>query len=612
MIPSLAPWSRELHGLTPKAVALLGAVLPRVQRLIDAASAAEAALEGEPDGLDGLARRGPFERLLLSEWALAQEVPDEFLRRAAMNELLFTKQATRSQAPPPRRRVLILDAGPGSLGAPRLVQLALVLAAARRAQERGQVVAFGCMGRAEDGLVEGLSEASIRGILSWRSHHEPPEDAHLRWAEALGDAAIDGLWVCGDGDFSRPAPPGWATVTVQEPFGEPDALVVEVSRGGRALGGVRLPTPNLADLAETLVDPFKPVVAPRPAVETPKAPEPDEVGLDRRFLQFVALGDYLIVRRKDRPVTAVLLHGRTAFRPKSSHRLKVPVDGGLLAVGWYQKRLLGVMMRDDRLWVVGWTKGVVPPIVLPPGVLRPVAPREHEAPYALVGGQVSHRGPERALYFIDRENVLWRLRLSAPFGLERHQDRAYSLSERVGFGAVYVTAKKVHAGAALNEGFISALELGPAPAADGDMGYQMPLLLGGAPFSALSSGQLHAGGLVMERGPGGGLTLRHIDASASSARPVTFSGPKLVVGLTSDPKREMAPAALVRDMRTFTLSLVTTDGPRDLLQLSGPLRAIALSPSRLELAWIDHEGQLVFYDYNKDKELRRLQPSELP
>ncbi|MEY3213338.1 MAG: hypothetical protein RIT28_3819, partial [Pseudomonadota bacterium] len=306
MIPSLAPWSRELDGLAPKAVALLTVVLPRVQRLLDAAEGADAAQHGDPDGLDGLARRGPFERLLLSEWALADAVPEEFLRRAAMNELLFTKQATRSQAPPPRRRVLILDAGPGSLGAPRLVQLALVLAAARRARERGQVVAFGCMGRAEDGLIEGLSEASIRALLSWRTLHEPPQDAHTRWAAVLGDAAIDGLWVCGDGDFNRAAPPGWATVTVQEPFGEPDALVVEVSRGGRALGSVRLPTPEGAALAETLADPFKGPTAPKPPVVTNKAPADDWITLDPRYLRFVALGNYLIFRRGDRRVTAAL------------------------------------------------------------------------------------------------------------------------------------------------------------------------------------------------------------------------------------------------------------------------------------------------------------------
>ena len=44
---------------------------------------------GEIDGYAGLARRGDFERLLLSEWLLADEMPDEFIRRATSNELAF-------------------------------------------------------------------------------------------------------------------------------------------------------------------------------------------------------------------------------------------------------------------------------------------------------------------------------------------------------------------------------------------------------------------------------------------------------------------------------------------------------------------------------------------
>jgi hypothetical protein len=74
----------------------------------------------------------------------------------------------------------------------------------------------------------------------------------------------------------------------------------------------------------------------------------------------------------------------------------------------------------------------------------------------------------------------------------------------------------------------------------------------------------------------------------------------------------MALAVLTRHLHTNVLSLVTAEGPRALLQLGGPPKAITLSPSRLELAWIDHEGQLVVYDYNKDKELHRFHPSELP
>ncbi|MCK6514848.1 hypothetical protein L6R46_07325 [Myxococcota bacterium] len=611
MIPSLAPWSRELDGLTPKAVALLAVILPRAQRLLDAADGADAAQHGDPDGLDGLARRGPFERLLLSEWALADAVPEEFLRRAAMNELLFTKQATRSQAPPPRRRVLILDAGPGSLGAPRLVQLALVLAAARRAKERGQVVAFGGMGRAEDGLVEGLSEASIRAMLSWRSHHEPPLDAHTRWAAALGDAAVDGLWVCGHGDFARAAPPGWATVSVHEPFGEPDALLVELSRGGRALGGVRLPMPDAAELAETLADPFKSPKAPKPPVATPKPPPKDGVTLDPRFLHFAALGDYLILRRMDRRVTAVLLRGRTAFKNRSSHRLDVPAEGGLLAVGWFRKRLVGVVMRDDRLWVVGWTKGVVPPIVLPPEARRPALANPHLLMPKLVGGQVSHRGPERALYFIDQAQTLWRLRLSAPFGLEHHRERVTDLSESAEFGVVYTTKQKVHSRAELAEGFVNALALDGPPIQPALSDGFIPML-GGVPLAPRCHNLLHAGGQVLEQADGGGLTLRYVSASQSSARPIRHDPNEWRIGLTGDPKREMALAVLTRHLHTNVLSLVTTEGPRALLQLGGPPKAITLSPSRLELAWIDHEGQLVVYDYNKDKELHRAHPSELP
>ena len=108
------------------------------------------------------------------------------------------------------------------------------------------------------------------------------------------------------------------------------------------------------------------------------------------------------------------------------------------------------------------------------------------------------------------------------------------------------------------------------------------------------------------------LTLRYISASASSARAIGLTVREQIIGLTGDPKREMALAVLSYDDTTKILSLVTAEGPRALLQLGGPPKAITLSPSRLELAWIDHEGQLVVYDYNKDKELHRAHPSELP
>jgi hypothetical protein len=360
-----------------------------------------------------------------------------------------------------------------------------------------------------------------------------------------------------------------------------------------------------------LADPFKGPTAPKPPVVTNKAPADDWITLDPRYLRFVALGNYLIFRRGDRRVTAALLHGRTAFRNRSSHRLDVPAEAGLLAVGWFQKRLLGVVMRDDRLWVVGWTKGVVPPIVLPPGALRPKLPDPQAPIPAIVGGQVSHRGPERALYFLDSDAVLWRLRLSAPFGLERHQERVTDLSESAEFGVIYTTKTKVHAGAALAEGFGNALDPDSRPLLGLPDRWLIPML-GAAPLSPTCCDILHPGGQVLERVEGDGLAVRRVSASPSSALLVQHDPNERRIGLTGDPKRRMAPAVLTFNLYTNTLSLVTPKGPRDLLQLSGPPRAITLSPSRLELAWIDHKGDLVLYDYNKDKELRRFRPSELP
>ena len=63
---------------------------------------------GELRGYDGLTRRGSPERLLISEWLLATEAPDEFVRRAAFNEQAFLRPAFRQ--PQGGRRAVALAA----------------------------------------------------------------------------------------------------------------------------------------------------------------------------------------------------------------------------------------------------------------------------------------------------------------------------------------------------------------------------------------------------------------------------------------------------------------------------------------------------------------------
>ncbi|MEO0811932.1 MAG: hypothetical protein AAFY60_03645, partial [Myxococcota bacterium] len=84
----LRAWGPLLDGLSEEVVGVLGAWLPR----LDAAFGPSTQMRqtrGEVEGYGGLSRRGPYERLLVSEWALADAVPDEFLRRALAREQSF-------------------------------------------------------------------------------------------------------------------------------------------------------------------------------------------------------------------------------------------------------------------------------------------------------------------------------------------------------------------------------------------------------------------------------------------------------------------------------------------------------------------------------------------
>ncbi len=130
---ALQPWRLWLDWFDLPLAQVLGELLLRLNPLLGP-HPREAHGQLEPDGLEGLHRRGPYERLLLSEWAMADDLPDEFLRRAANHEHLFL--APKRISPQSSTRLLaVFDAGPTQWGAPRLLHLALWILLARRAQQ---------------------------------------------------------------------------------------------------------------------------------------------------------------------------------------------------------------------------------------------------------------------------------------------------------------------------------------------------------------------------------------------------------------------------------------------------------------------------------------------
>ncbi|MFD8087793.1 hypothetical protein ACFV4F_39595, partial [Kitasatospora sp. NPDC059722] len=100
----------SLGAISHQLADALDPLLRRLDAIIGGYESTAGAL-GTPEGHGGLARTGRPDQLLPSEWLLADEAPDEFLRRYADRELLHL--APESTTDTGRGRVVALvDTGP--------------------------------------------------------------------------------------------------------------------------------------------------------------------------------------------------------------------------------------------------------------------------------------------------------------------------------------------------------------------------------------------------------------------------------------------------------------------------------------------------------------------
>lgn len=190
VLPStLSRWAEALAPLDPTLAIALGPLLHTVDELVGRLDAGTGDT-GELDGFDGTTLRGDPERLLLSEWALAQEVPLEFLRRAAENELSYLQRSyrtTRSRG----RVVVACDVGPDQLGPGRLVQLAALVVLVQRARNAGSEVEVRIL-QSGASLTGDLAEILPDWLVA-RSGDRATPDACSAVAADL--AAEDRLWL---------------------------------------------------------------------------------------------------------------------------------------------------------------------------------------------------------------------------------------------------------------------------------------------------------------------------------------------------------------------------------------------------------------------------------
>ena len=192
--PQLTPWAPWLSLFEPTLAQPVGDLLLRLAPMLGPLTRVSARQQVEPGGVGDIVQRGSYERLLLTEWAYADVAPEEFIRRAANNELLFTgpEPATSQQ---PLRSVALFDAGPLQLGEARLVHIAMFILLARRAQLAGAQFVWGWLHKPGE-LHDTSGEAAIGTLLGGRTLQAADEAMRDAWSQALG-VQQDDCWLIG-------------------------------------------------------------------------------------------------------------------------------------------------------------------------------------------------------------------------------------------------------------------------------------------------------------------------------------------------------------------------------------------------------------------------------
>jgi hypothetical protein len=257
---ALAPWGSYLEVFPRELAVALAPIIQRLDRAIGPLRSASASGSGDPEGFDGLARRGSYERLLISEWLLADEVPDEFLRRAAMGEQAFLRIA-RSEPAGGRLSLALFDAGPSQLGFPRLAHIAALLVLARRAAAGNSKFAWGILQDPSGELETSTDPAAIGRLLRSRTCREPGEVEAHQWEARLTEMARsptppEDFWVVGGPRAERWSRAGAAFLRLEEPAEIGVRELSAVTRDSGRLQRVTLPLPEEPTCVRLLRDPF--------------------------------------------------------------------------------------------------------------------------------------------------------------------------------------------------------------------------------------------------------------------------------------------------------------------------------------------------------------------
>lgn len=240
-------WSETLRALSPDLAQVMGPWMPRLERWLGPLGQAQPAAEqGAVDGVSGVSARGPLDRLLASELALADVAPDLFLLRAATGQQLYRSLSYRQDAPQ-RDRVALLDLGPTQAGVLRVLQVALLLLIARR-DERDLYWGDASEPDGQLHVFDPHDPSSLLALLVHPGTRTPTPENWSAWAAQQADSRRDEALFFG----SDPPRRGGASLRMEEHPLRPE--VVLHYRGSRLV--LPRPDPQTARRALYLLPPL--------------------------------------------------------------------------------------------------------------------------------------------------------------------------------------------------------------------------------------------------------------------------------------------------------------------------------------------------------------------
>ena len=372
---NLKPWMEWLQHFDQQLAHLLGQLLLQIEPLFPQPKAQPMASDDEFDGFNGIINRGHYHRLLASEWVLADDMPDEFMRRAVEYEHHFLAPQLKE----PRNDgncLVIFDAGVHQLGSMRIFHVAMWILLAQRALQRGAEFRWAIAQQPDKVHTESTVDA-LKTLLNARTLSVVTEGIQQQWLDYLADKnnRVAEHWWVGSSEAVTPLPARLCPNRVSL-----QSLIltqqVHIELATRAVfRQLRVAEPQGKPFNKLLKGQFnsQPV---RVAYEEPEEVNQDSLLIPQQSLYISPCSSYvaLILRNHTVRVWRIPQHRETRMKLLSRNQFASERNGKFIAAAFNGKQFGGLFKGEQGLhaWLLpalGYA-GSEYELVRQPGLLR--------------------------------------------------------------------------------------------------------------------------------------------------------------------------------------------------------------------------------------------------